>query len=359
MPVLGNATITLVFTPSAFKFLFARAGGRDWFCPAPLATLSNPMEQTHRKFSRPTGPLAWIGLCAAFASLGPVASPGANPVRIWPGAAPGEKGGLGREADTSKADSDLVAGRPVVRLGNVTDPTIEVYRAPAAANTGAAVLVCPGGGFYILALDLEGTEVCEWLNSVGVNAILLKYRVPRREGRPPLAAPLEDAQRAMGIVRSRAREWGIDPARIGALGFSAGGNLVAALSAGNGSRSYARVDAFDDVSCLPDFQVLVYPAYLVTEKGSAPNPDVAVTARTPPTFITMAADDPLVDPAQVLAYAAQLAKAKVPVELHLYPTGGHGYGMRPTANPVTTWPHRAADWMRARGLLGAAQGAKP
>jgi len=323
-------------------------------------------EPAHGFAERPRGAgekrregLAWIGLCAAFASLGPVARLGADPVRIWPGAAPGEKGGLGKEADTSKADSDLIAGRPVVRLGNVADPTIEVYRAPAATNTGTAVLVCPGGGFYILALDLEGTEVCEWLNSVGVTAVLLKYRVPRREGRPPLAAPLEDAQRAMGIVRSHAREWGFDPGRVGALGFSAGGKLVAALSSGTGSRSYTRVDAADDVSCLPDFQVLVYPAYLVQEKASAPDPDVAVTGQTPPTFITLAANDPVVDPAQALAYAAQLAKAKAPVELHLYPTGGHGYGMRLTADPVTTWPQRAADWMRARGLLGSAAGSKP
>jgi acetyl esterase/lipase len=309
--------------------------------------------------SRPRGPVAWIRLCAALAALGPAVRLGADPVRIWPGAAPGDKGGLGKEADTTKADGALIAGRPVVRLGNVSDPTIEVFRAPAATNTGTAVLVCPGGGFYILAMDLEGTEVCEWLNSVGVTGVLLKYRVPRREGRAPLAAPLEDAQRAMGIVRSHAREWGIDPARIGALGFSAGGELVAALSAGSGSRSYPRVDASDDVSCLPDFQVLVYPGYLGPVNGSTPNPDVAVTGRTPPTFMVVAADDPVVPPDSVIGYAAELSKAKVPVEFHLYPTGGHGFGLRPTKDMVTTWPQRAADWMRTRGLLGAAPGSRP
>ena len=317
------------------------------------------MDDTTRKMSRPAGPFAWIGLCAAFASLGAAARLGADPIRIWPGAAPGEKGGLGKEADTSNAESRMVAGRPVVRLGNVSDPTIEVFRAPAATSTGTAVLVCPGGGFYILAMDLEGTEVCEWLNSIGVTGVLLKYRVPRREGRTPLAAPLEDAQRAMGIVRSHAKEWGIDPGRIGALGFSAGGKLAAALSAGNGSRSYARVDGSDDVSCAPNFQILVYPAYLVPEKGSATDPDVAVTARTPPTFMVLAADDDVVGPGSAAAYAAQLAGAKVPVEFHMYPTGGHGFGLRPTKDLVTTWPQRAADWMRSRGLLGAAPGAKP
>jgi acetyl esterase/lipase len=213
------------------------------------------------------------------------------------------------------------------------------------------VLVCPGGGFYILAMDLEGTEVCEWLNSIGVTGILLKYRVPRREGRPPVAAPLEDAQRAMGIVRSRAAEWAIDPKRIGALGFSAGGELVAALCAGSGARGYARVDAFDDVGCLPDFQVLVYPAYLVPAGGSAPDPDVAVTSRTPPTFLVMAEDDPLVGVSSSLGYAQALASSKVPLELHVYPTGGHGFGLRPTRETVTAWPQLAAEWMQGRGFL--------
>jgi len=339
---MANATITLVFTSGAFKFLFARAAAPNWLCRHGRRKPPNPMTRSHHLLRRPC--IALVALCAA-------SSMGAGPMRLWPGAAPGEKGGLGKEADTTKADGPLVAGRPVVRLGNVSDPTIEVFRPPAPADSRTAVLVCPGGGFHILAMDLEGTEVCEWLNSIGVTGVLLKYRVPRREGRPPLAAPLEDAQRALGIVRSRSGEWGIDPGRIGALGFSAGGELVAALSAGKGARSYARVDASDDVSCLPDFQILVYPAYLGPVDGSTPNPDVAVTARTPPTFMVMAADDPLVAPVTAIGYAAELSRTKVPLEFHLYPTGGHGFGLRPAGDLATTWPQRAADWMRSRGLL--------
>jgi acetyl esterase/lipase len=273
------------------------------------------------------------------------------PIRLWPGAAPGDKGGLGEEKDTTKPSDNLVAGKPVIRIGDVSVPTITVYPAPSDRNTGTAVVVCPGGGYNILAMDLEGTEVCEWLNSIGVTGILLKYRVPAREGGPRHAAPLQDVQRAMGIVRSRAKEWAIDPGRIGVLGFSAGGHLCAALSAAAGGRTYPRVDEADDASCLPDFQVLIYPGGLVPHGSDALAPEVAVTSATPPTFLAMAQDDP-VRVENVLAYSVALQKAKVPMELHVYPTGGHGYGLRPARDFVTTWPARAADWMRSRGLLG-------
>jgi acetyl esterase/lipase len=273
------------------------------------------------------------------------------PIRLWPGAAPGDKGGLGEEKDTTKPSDNLIAGRPVIRLGDVSVPTITVYRAPSDRNTGTAVVVCPGGGYNILAMDLEGTEVCEWLNSIGVTGVLLKYRVPAREGGPRHAAPLQDAQRAMGIVRSHAKDWAIDPGRIGVLGFSAGGHLCAALSAAAGGRSYARVDDADDVSCSPDFQMLIYPGGLVPHGGDSLGPEVAVTSATPPTFLAMAQDDP-VRVENALAYALALQQAKVPMELHVYPTGGHGYGLRPAKDFVTTWPQRAADWMRSRGLLG-------
>jgi acetyl esterase/lipase len=301
---------------------------------------------------------AWIVLAVLAATLCRGAEP--VPIRLWPGAAPGDKGGLPPEKDMTGPKDNLIAGRPVIRTGNVSDPTISVYRPPADRDTGTAVLVCPGGGYYILAMDLEGTEVCEWLNSVGVTAVLLKYRVPRREGRPHNEAPLQDAQRAMGLIRSHAAEWGVDPARLGALGFSAGGNLIAAMSAAAaGPRSYPRVDAADDASSRPDFQVLVYPGYLVVDGGGYwLNPDVAVTARTPPTFLAMAQDDP-VGVENVLGYGLELKKAKVPMELHVYPTGGHGYGLRRTKDEVTSWPDRAADWMRGRGLLAKAPGASP
>jgi acetyl esterase/lipase len=288
-----------------------------------------------------------LALVAAGACAGAVPPP----IRIWPGTAPGEKGNFGVEQEVSKPTDGPVAGKQVYRLGNVSDPTITVYRPAADKDTGAAVLVCPGGGYYILAYDLEGSEVCEWLNSIGVTGVLLKYRVPRREGQAPYAAPLQDAQRALGIVRSHAAEWGIDPGRIGVLGFSAGGDLAAVLSANNTGRVYAGVDGADAFSCRPDFQLLIYPAYLVGENaGYKLAPEVAVTSDTPPSFLVMAQDDPI-HVENVITYAMALKEAKVPFELHVYPTGGHGYGLRPAKDYVTTWPQRAADWMRSRGLL--------
>jgi acetyl esterase/lipase len=271
-------------------------------------------------------------------------------VSLWPGTAPGERGNIGEEHDTTKPTDDLIAGKPVIRIGNVSVPTISVYPAPADKNTGAAVLVCPGGGYYILALDLEGTEVCHWLNSIGVTAALVKYRVPRREWQPPYVAPLQDAQRAMSLLRLHARDWGVDPLRIGVLGFSAGGHLSAALSAAT-SRTYPRIDEADDVSSHPDFQILIYPGGLVKEGGGySLAPEVSVTQITPPTFLVMAEDDP-VHVENILAYSMALHAEKIPMEMHLYPTGGHGYGLRPTNDYVTSWPQRAADWLRSRGLL--------
>ena len=272
-------------------------------------------------------------------------------IRIWPSAAPGEKGEIAGEGNLTKPTDKLIAGKSVIRLSNVSDPTITVYAPPRAANTWAAVLVCPGGGYNALSMDLEGTEVCTWLNSIGVTGVLLKYRVPRRAGQPPYAAPLQDAQRAMGLVRSHAADWGIDPKRIGILGFSAGGDLAAVLCAKHGKRTYPWVDAADDVSCRPDFQILVYPAYLEKdEEGYGINPEVAVSGGTPPTFIAVAQDDVNYG-RNSLVYAMELYREKVPMELHVYPTGSHGFGLRSTKDFATTWPQRALDWMRSRGLL--------
>ena len=269
-----------------------------------------------------------------------------EPISLWPGLAPGETNTVSAEHDTSKPGVGLVAGRPLIRLGNVSQPSITVYRPEAGKNTGAAVLVCPGGGYSILAMDLEGTEVCEWLNSIGVTGVLLKYRVPKREN-----GPLQDAQRALGLLRHRAAAWGINPQRIGVLGFSAGGNLAAELSANNEARAYPTMDEADAVSCRPDFQVLIYPAYLVQKDDPGKiAPSVTVTSNTPPTFLLMAADDP-VRVENVLGYALGLRQAKVPFELHVYPTGGHGYGLRRTKQPITGWPDLASQWMKGQGLL--------
>ena len=270
---------------------------------------------------------------------------------LWPGTPPGETNVIGEEKDMTKPSEGLVAGQRVIRLGNISTPTITLYRAPKDKDTGAAVVVFPGGGYNILAWDLEGTEVCEWLNSIGVNAVLLKYRVPKRPAFERHAPPLQDAQRALGLVRSRAKEFGFDPARIGVLGFSAGGHLAAALSASVAQRTYPAVDAADAVSCRPDFSVLIYPAYLtLKDEGDKINPVTAVTSNTPPAFIAMTQDDG-VRVETALYYAAALQQAKVPFELHIYPKGGHGYGLRRTENPVTAWNERAAEWMKGRGLL--------
>jgi acetyl esterase/lipase len=270
-------------------------------------------------------------------------------VQLWPGQAPGEKGNLGEEKDMTKPTDNKIDGKPVIRLGNVSNPTLTFYKA-RRKNTGTTVLVCPGGAYRILALDLEGTEVCEWLNSIGVNAALLKYRVPMREGLEKYTAALQDAQRAMGYLRAHASDLAIDPERVGVLGFSAGGHLAATLCSTN-TRSYARVDNSDALDPKPNFAILIYPAYLtLKDKNDSVAPETAVTTNTPPVFIAMTEDDP-VRVETGLFYTLALKQAKVPVELHIYPKGGHGYGLRRTKNLVTTWPDRVKDWMGSRGLL--------
>jgi acetyl esterase/lipase len=269
-------------------------------------------------------------------------------LELWPGAAPGDPANLGPEHNTTTPTNRIVAGRPVVRLGDVSRPTVALYRPPAAKDTGAAVLVCPGGAYRILAIDLEGTEVCEWLNSLGITGALLKYRVPPRAGREKHAAALQDAQRALGLVRHRAAQWGLNPKRIGVMGFSAGGHLSAALSNNYGRRTYPAVDEADAVSCRPDFALLIYPAYLtVKEDHDRIAPELNISSNTPPTFITMAEDDPIrIETA--LFYSLALRRAHVPLELHIYPSGGHGYGLRPTQDLATTWPRRAAEWLASQ-----------
>lgn len=279
---------------------------------------------------------------------------GAEPshtVRLWPSTPPGDGPAKETERDLTRPDENLIAGRRLIRLGHVSSPELMVFKPAPEKDTGASVLICPGGGYHILALDLEGTEVAEWLNSMGVTGVVLKYRVPRREGREKHEAPLQDAQRAMGLMRQNAAAWGLDPKRMGVLGFSAGGHLAAALSTNHGRRSHPRVDSADDQSCRPDFAVLVYPGYLtVAEKGDAVAPELAVTTNTPPTFLVMTQDDP-VRVENVLGYATALQKAKVPMELHVFPKGGHGYGLRPTELPVTRWAEVAGAWIRTSGFL--------
>ncbi|HEX3660563.1 MAG TPA: alpha/beta hydrolase [Acidobacteriaceae bacterium] len=262
----------------------------------------------------------------------------------------------GPEHDTTTPQMPLIAGQRVIRLGNVTEPTITLYKAPAAKNTHAAVVVFPGGGYSILAIDLEGTEVCQWLNRIGVNCVLLKYRVPASGPYPKSEAALQDAQRAMGMVREHAAAWAIDPNKVGVLGFSAGGHLAAALSTHDEKRLYPHVDAADDESCRPDFAIIIYPGYLaVAEKGMAFNANIPVTAQTPPAFLVQAEDDP-VHVENAIEYFMALKKAGVPAELHVYTRGGHGYGLRPTNLPITHWPALAATWLKTIGMVGQETG---
>jgi acetyl esterase/lipase len=230
---------------------------------------------------------------------------------------------------------------------------------PKGRNTGAAVVVFPGGGFQILAIDLEGTEVCDWLTAKGITCVVVKYRVPG-EARFPKSGPypkspmaLEDAQRAVGLVRFHAAEWHIDPKKIGVMGFSAGGHLVAATSV-HLERVYRPVDAADKVSCRPDFAVAIYPGHLsVGKDGLGLNPDIArhLTKATPPTFLLQNEDDEVDGVEQALAYYVGLKKAGVPVEMHLYAQGGHAFGLRRTKLPVSRWPELVEIWLGTIGVV--------
>ena len=271
-------------------------------------------------------------------------------LHLWPNGAPDATANPAPEADTTTAKEPLIAGKPLVRLGNVSDPTLTLY-APKGNDTGAAVVVFPGGGYRILAIDLEGTEVCDWVNSIGVNCILLKYRVPNSGPYPKASAALEDAQRALGMVRQHASEWHIDANRIGVLGFSAGGHLAAALSTHFHKRIYPALDVADQLSCRPDFAIIIYPGYLaLAEKSFEPNPAIQVTAHTPPTFLVQAEDDP-VHVENSIVYFMALKNAGVSAEMHIYAQGGHGYGLRPTPLPITHWPQLAETWLHTIHVL--------
>lgn len=303
-----------------------------------------------------------LAVFAAFALKAPEAigqssswppSPDHLTLPIWPGAAPGAPADLPPEGNQTTAKDGTPGGRPVIRIGNVVKPTITLYKAKGFSSKGPAIIVFPGGGYRILALDLEGTEVCDWLTSIGVNCVLLKYRVPNTGPYPKSSAALQDAQRAMGLVRRHAAEWGIDPNRVGVLGFSAGGHLSAAISNIYEKRLYDAVDDADKLSCRPDFSVVVYPGYLaLADQNFAPNPEIHPTEKTPPTFVVQAEDDP-VHVENAIVYYQQLKNAKVPAELHIYAQGGHGYGLRRTALPVTTWPQEVEKWLHTINILPA------
>ena len=299
--------------------------------------------------------MSWILLAIGFAFAGALATvAAAEPLtmNLWPGKPPGDATELPPEVDQTKDSDRPVGGRRIIKLSNVSTPQLAVYRPSKDKQNGAAVVICPGGAYRILAYDLEGTEVAEWLNTLGVTAIVLKYRVPTRapDDRRWLTA-VQDAQRAMSVVRSNAADWGIAPRRIGILGFSAGGE-AAALTALFSDRQYESVDASDAISSRPNFAVLVYSAYL-TERGKEDRgllPHVKVAKDSPPMFLAHAYDDSH-SPLNSALLFVELKKAKVPAELHIYSRGGHGYGLRSTDDPVTSWHQRCAEWMRREGFL--------
>ena len=280
-----------------------------------------------------------IGVCLINTSMAQE-----NPILLFPKGAPGETIKLIEKADT---DGGKTGGESVLRITNVSEPTITIYHAPDEVASGAAMIVCPGGGYNILAYDLEGDEVCEWLNNLGITAVLLKYRVPRREGLEKHEAPLQDVQRAIGYVRANAENLNIDPKRIGVMGFSAGGHLAAMVSNNFLKRTYPAIT--DKVSCRPDYCLLVYPAYLDGENFQLA-PELKVSSATPPTMLIQAEDDKSYINSSIFYYYA-LKEAGVPAWMHLYSQGGHGYGLRDTGASVNEWPDRAEDWFREIGLI--------
>ncbi len=305
---------------------------------------------------------------------------GHSQVPIWPGTPPDPQPVRGPE-DVGSDPKFLVAGQTVVGVNNVTRPTMTVY-APAGKNTGAAVVVFPGGGYQTLAIDLEGTEVCDWLTAKGIVCVLLKYRVtdvgeyPKSGPYPESKAALEDAQRTMRLVRLHAAEYHIDPHKIGVLGFSAGGHLAVAMSVYFDQRIYPAIDAAEKESCRPDFAVAIYPGHLSrsaaewdarlgtkrltlpppdrlsrADKNLGLNPALQVGRQTPPTFLLQAEDDHVDSVYDSLAYYIALKRADVPAEMHLYAQGNHAFGLRRTNLPITGWPELVETWLKTIGII--------
>ncbi len=269
---------------------------------------------------------------------------------VWPAKPPGDTTDIGEEKDTpDKNDASIIQS-----ITNVSHSTLTVYRPAKDKDTGVAVVIAPGGGYTNLAWAKEGIDPAEWLNSIGVTGVVLKYRVPRRPDNPkdqPPVQALMDAQRALSLVRSKAEEWGINPNRIGMLGFSAGGHLTAWAATNFDKRAYEPIDGVDKLSCRPDFGVCIYPGGLVAKDSDNLSQEIRVSKETPPMFFAHAANDKAENS---VAMFLALRKAGVPAELHIYASGGHGFGLRPSDKPCSTWPQRCADWMKDQGLLKTA-----
>jgi acetyl esterase/lipase len=276
-------------------------------------------------------------------------------VDLWPGKPAGDVGIPGEEKWIELKVGGKpydVAGKPTHWRTNVSKPTLHLHRAQPGLDTGVSMLICPGGGYHNLGWDVEGEEVAAWLNSIGITGIVLKYRCPRRPGDergvPPLG-PLKDAQRAVSLVRSRAEAWGLDPKRIGIVGFSAGGHLSGATATHFESRAYEPADEIDQVSCRPDFAIMLYSGYFKVKDGLSPT--IKTPAGIPPLFIVHASDDPVSEVEHSITMYVAMKRAGAPVELHVYATGGHGFGVRRVEHPCAGWTERCVEWLRKSGFL--------
>jgi acetyl esterase/lipase len=310
--------------------------------------------------------VAWLSLSVAFLLVGQV-SGAQEPIvlPVWPGAVPGDYGTIGPERVRAPSEAPT---KDATWITNVKNPTIAIFRPAREKDSGTAIIVCPGGGYWNLAWDLEGEEVAAWLNTVGITAFVLKYRVPRRAGQPerlPAPGPLLDAQRAISLVRSRAAEWRIDTNRIGIMGFSAGGHLAVATATHFGQRGYESIDEIDRISCRPDFAVAVYPGYFIEQQpaGVEINKDVLapyirIPKETPPVFLVHASDDPVAGAENSIVIYLDLKRANVAAELHVYAQGGHGFGVRKSSLPCSTWTERCVAWLRDQRMVGAKAEAK-
>jgi acetyl esterase/lipase len=299
---------------------------------------------------------------------------------LWPHGTPEPAQTTAPEADVTKDSDNLINGHRSIRLANVTKPTMSVYSPAADKNTGAAALVFPGGGYSRLAWTGEGTDVCDWLNSVGMTCLLVKYRVPQPSGAagryPADPADLEDAQQAMRLARNHAAEWHIDPTRIGVIGFSAGANLAVLMSThpddhhvestpaaadiphiASESTGAIRINALPDAR--PNFAIVVYPAYLaLPPEETTIDPTYAPNQFTPPTFLIQAENDKNYIHSSLVYYRA-LLDAKIPAELHIYPTGGHGFGVHPPNAPEEHWTHLANEWLRSINVINVLPSSEP